>query len=168
MVKDTLAFGRFMLEKTGLDFVKCIHDYNELVIEKVVEYLDSELNGLQGRKIAVLGVSYSPGSPVVNDSPAMKLCEKLLSKNAIVYIHDVNREAVEEAKAVLGRVIALETLERLKEVNAVIVTLGYDEYRLIPPDLYDNVLVIDMTGVVIYEKASRFYTSSTRKTRSLS
>ncbi|MFZ8810967.1 MAG: hypothetical protein ACO2PN_23020 [Pyrobaculum sp.] len=59
-------------------------------------------------------------------------------------------------------------MERLKEVDAVIVTLGYDEYRLIPPDLYDNVLVIDMTGVVIYEKARRFYTSSTRKTRSLS
>jgi UDPglucose 6-dehydrogenase len=168
LVKDTLAFGRFMLEKTGLDFVKRIHDYNELVIEKVVEYLDSVLNGLQGRKIAVLGVSYTPNSPVVNDSPAMKLCEKLLSKNAIVYIHDVNREAVEKAKSVLSRVIALETMERLKEVDAVIVTLGYDEYRLIPPDLYDNVLVIDMTGVVIYEKARRFYTSSTRKTRSLS
>ena len=30
------------------------------MIEKVVEYLDSELNGLQGRKIAVLGVSYTP------------------------------------------------------------------------------------------------------------
>ena len=92
----------------------------------------------------------------------MKLCEKLLSKNAIVYIHDVNREAVEKAKAVLSRVIALETMERLKEVDAVIVTLGYDEYRLIPLDLYDNLLVIDMTGVIIYEKARRFYTSSTR------
>jgi UDPglucose 6-dehydrogenase len=162
LVKDVLAFGRFMLEKTGLDFVKHIHDYNELVIEKVIEYLDSELNGLQGRKIAVLGVSYKLNSPDVKDSPAMKLCEKLLSKNAIVYIHDANRKAVEKAKAILSRVEALETMERLKEVDAVIVTLDYDEYRLIPPDVYDNALVIDMTGVITYEKARRFYTSNTR------
>jgi UDP-N-acetyl-D-mannosaminuronate dehydrogenase len=79
----------------------------------------------------------------------------------------VNREAVEKAKAVLSKVIALETVERLKEVDAVIVTLGYDEYRQIPPDVYDYALVIDMTGVVTYEKARRFYTSSTRKTRNL-
>jgi UDPglucose 6-dehydrogenase len=162
LVKDTLTFGRFMLEKTGLDFVKCVHDYNELVIEKVVEYLDSELNGLQGRKMAVLGVSFKPGSPDVKDSPAIKLCEKLLSKNAIVYIHDVNKEAVEKAKAILSRVKALETMEKLKEVDAVIVTLGYDEYRLIPPEVYDNAIVIDMTGVITYEKARRFYTSNTR------
>jgi UDPglucose 6-dehydrogenase len=163
LVKDALAFGRFMLEKTDLDFVKRIHDYNELVIEKVVEYLDGELNGLQGRKIAVLGVSYKVGSLDVKDSPAIKLCEKLLSRDAIVYIHDANREAVEKAKSILSRAKALETMEKLKEVDAVIITLGYDEYRLIPPDVYDsnNVLVIDMTGVVTYEKAHRFYTSNT-------
>jgi UDPglucose 6-dehydrogenase len=162
LVKDILAFGRFMLEKTGLDFVKHIHDYNELVIERVIEYLDSELSGLQGRKIAVLGVSYKPGSPDIKDSPSIKLCEKLLSKNAMVYIHDVNKKAVEKAKAILSVVKALETMEKLKEVDAVIVTLGYDEYRLIPPDVYDNALVIDMTGVVKYEKACRFYTSNIR------
>jgi UDPglucose 6-dehydrogenase len=162
LVKDTLAFGRFMLEKTGLDFVKCIHDYNELVIEKVVEYLDGELNGLLGRKIAVLGVSYKPGSLDVKDSPAIKLCEKLLSRDAIVYIHDVNREAVEKAKSTLSRAEALETMEKLKEVDAVIITLDYDEYRLIPPDVYDDAIVIDMTGVITYKKARRFYTSNTR------
>ena len=53
-------------------------------------------------------------------------------------------------------------MERLKEVDAVIVTLDYDEYRLIPPDVYDNALVIDMTGVITYEKARRFYASNTR------
>ncbi|NAZ12204.1 MAG: nucleotide sugar dehydrogenase [Desulfurococcales archaeon] len=164
LIKDILAFGRFMLEKTGLDFVKRIHDYNELVIEKVTEHLDSELSGLQGRKIVVLGVSYKPGSPDIKDSPSIKLCEKLLSKNAIVYIHDVNREAVEKAKAILSGVIALETTEKLKEVDAVIVTLGYNEYKLIPPDVYDNALVIDMTGEITYEKAHRFYTSNKLKT----
>ncbi|MCC6010527.1 MAG: hypothetical protein LM588_06015, partial [Fervidicoccaceae archaeon] len=164
LVKDILAFGRFMLEKTGLDFVKHIHDYNELVIEKVIEYLDSELSGLQGRKIVVLGVSYKPGSPDIKDSPSIKLSEKLLSKNAIVYIHDVNREAVEKAKAILSGVIVLETTEKLKEVDAVIVTLGYNEYRLILPDVYDNALVIDMTGEITYEKAHRFYTSNKLKT----
>jgi len=162
LVKDTLAFGRFMLEKTSLDFIKRIHDYNELVIERVVEYLNSKLNGLQGRKIAVLGVSYTLNSSDVRDSPAMKLSEKLLSENAVVYIHDVNKKAVEKAKAILGGVKVLESIEKLKEVDAVIVTLGYSEYRLILPDVYDKTLVIDMTSMITHEKSHRFYTSNTR------
>ena len=162
LVKDTLAFGRFMLEKTSLDVIKRIHDYNELVIERVVEYLNSKLNGLQGRKIAVLGVSYTLNSSDVRDSPAMKLSEKLLSENAVVYIHDVNKKAVEKAKAILGGVKVLESIEKLKEVDAVIVTLGYSEYRLIPPDVYDKTLVIDMTSMITHEKSHRFYTSNTR------
>ena len=162
LVKDTFAFGRFVLEKTGLDFIKQIHNYNELVIEKVIEYLNSKLNGLQGRKIAVLGISYTLNSSDVRDSPAMKLSEKLLSKNAIVYIHDVNRRAVEKAKAILGGVKVLESMEKLKEVDAVIVTLGYSQYRLIPPDVYDKALVIDMTGMITHEKIHRFYTSNPR------
>jgi UDPglucose 6-dehydrogenase len=162
LVKDALTFGRFMLEKIGLDFVKRIHDYNELVIDKIVEYLENELGGLRERKIAVAGVSYKPNLSDVKDSPAIKLCEKLLSKNAIVYIHDVNREAVEKAKALLNRVKVLETMEKLKEVDAVLVTLGYNEYKLIPPDVYDNIVVIDITGVITHEKARRFYTRNTR------
>ena len=53
-------------------------------------------------------------------------------------------------------------MEKLKEVDAVIITLGYDEYRLIPPDVYNDAIVIDMTGVITYKKARRFYTSNTR------
>jgi len=69
---------------------------------------------------------------------------------------------LKKAKAILSRVKVLETMEKLKEVDAIIVTLDYDEYRLIPLDVYDNVLVIDMIGVITHEKARRFYASNTR------
>jgi len=159
LVKDILAFGRFMLEKTGLDFVKRIHEYNELIIDKIIEYLDKELNGLQGRRVAVLGISYKPGSPEVKDSPAIRLCKELLSRGAIVYVHDVNEEAVENAKTLLSRVEVVKTVEELREVDAVIVTLDYEEYKQLPSTVYDKALVIDMTGTVSHEKTRRFYKS---------
>ena len=53
-------------------------------------------------------------------------------------------------------------MEKLKEVDAVLVTLGYNEYKLIPPDVYDNIVVIDITGVITHEKARRFYARNTR------
>ena len=162
-MKDALAFGKFMLEKTGLDFVKRVHEYNELVVDKIIEYLDRELGGLQGRRVAVLGVSYKPGSPEVKDSPAIRLCKELLSRGATVYIHDVNEEAVENAKSVLSRVEAVETVEKLREVDAVIVALGYEEYKQLPSTVYDKALIIDMTGTVSREKARRFYASNTRQ-----
>jgi len=159
LVKDTLAFGRFMLEKTGLDFVKRIHEYNELIIDKIIKYLDKELGGLQGRRVAVLGVSYKPSSPEVKDSPAIRLCKGLLSRGAIVYVHDVDEEALKNAKIILSEVEVLETMEKLREVDAIVVTLGYEEYKQLPLTIYDKALVIDMTGTILHEKIRRFYTS---------
>jgi len=163
LAKDVLAFGRFMLEKANLDFVKRIHEYNELITGKIIEYLDKELGGLQGKRVAVLGVSYKPSSPEVKDSPAIRLCKELLSRGATVYVHDVNEKAVENAKTVLGKVEAVETVEKLREADVVIVTLGYEEYKQLPSTIYDRALVIDMTGTISHRKTHRFYVSNTRR-----
>ena len=62
-------------------------------------------------------------------------------------------------------------MEKLREVDAVIITLGYEEYKQLPLTIYDKALVIDITGTILHGKIRRFYTSNTelrRKTESRS
>ena len=115
LVKDSLVFGKFMVEKTGLDFVKRMHEYNELIVDKIIEYLDKKLSGLRGRRVAVLGVSYKPSLPEVKDSPAIRLCKELLSRGATVYVHDVNEEAVKTPRS--AKVVGVNPVMVLAELE---------------------------------------------------
>lgn len=161
LVKDVSAFARFVLEKTGLDSVKRIHEYNELVVDKIVEDLEKRLRGLSDRRVAVLGVAYKPGSSEVRDSSAIVLSKKLLSRGAVVYIHDVNEKALRNAQNMLREVRTIEALEQLRSVDAVVVLAYYREYEDLLASVSDtSVLVLDVTGKIARSDAYKFYASS--------
>ena len=162
LVKDVLAFSRFVLEKTGIDFIKQIHELNERVLDEVVNHLEKVLGNLQGKNIAILGIAYTIGSSNVKDSQALALAKKLLVKGAKVYIHDLNQKALENAKKELQNISVVEDYKQLNTMDLIIITLGYKEYEQVIQHINSNVLVIDLTGTIKNEKVQRFYTS-TRK-----
>jgi UDPglucose 6-dehydrogenase len=43
---------------------------------------------LSGRRVAVLGVAFKPGSDDVRDSPSLDVCDRLSSEGAVVSVHD--------------------------------------------------------------------------------
>jgi UDPglucose 6-dehydrogenase len=162
LVKDVLALSRFVLEKTGIDFIKQIHELNERVLDEVVNHLEKVSGNLQGKNIAILGIAYTIGSSNVKDSQALALAKKLLVKGAKVYIHDLNQKAVENAKKELQNISVVEDYKQLNTMDLVIITLGYKEYEQVIQHINSNILIIDLTGTIKNEKVQRFYTS-TRK-----
>jgi len=162
LVKDVLALSRFVLEKTGIDFIKQIHQLNKRVLDEVVNHLEKVLGNLQGKNIAILGIAYTIGSSNVKDSQALALAKKLLVKGAKVYIHDVNQKAVENVKKELQNISVVEDYKQLNTMDLIIITLGYKEYEQVIQHVNSNVLIIDLTGTIKNEKVQRFYTS-TRK-----
>ena len=162
LVKDVLALSRFVLEKTGIDFIKQIHQLNKRVLDEVVNHLEKVLGNLQGKNIAILGIAYTIGSSNVKDSQALALAKKLLVKGAKVYIHDVNQKALENAKKELQNISIVEDYKQLNTMDLIIITLGYKEYEQVIQHVNSNVLIIDLTGTIKNEKVQRFYTS-TRK-----
>ena len=159
LVKDVLAFSRFVLEKTGLDFIKQIHQLNEKVLDEVVVYLEKILGSLQGKDIAILGTAYTIGSPDVKNSQALVLAKRLLERGARVHVHDVNRKAVENAVKELQNINIIENYEQLNDMDLVIIALGYKEYEETVRHINGDVLVVDLTGTIENERIQRFYAS---------
>jgi UDPglucose 6-dehydrogenase len=162
LVKDILAFSRFVLEKTGIDFIKQVHQLNEIVLNKVVNHLERVLGSLQGKTIAILGIAYTTGSSDVRNSQALTLVRKLLEKGAKIYVHDINQRAIENARKELRHVGIIEDYEQLNNMDLIVITLGYKEYEEITQHISNNLLIIDLTGTIKSVKAQRFY-ASTRK-----
>jgi UDPglucose 6-dehydrogenase len=156
-VKDVLAFSRFVCEKTGIDFIKEIHELNEKTLDEIVNHFEKVFGKLQGKNIAILGIAYAVGSSDVRDSQALALVSRLLEKGARIYIHDVNHKAVENARKELQNISIIEDYKQLNNMDLIVITLGYKEYEQIIQHINNDVLIVDLIGATKNEKAHKFY-----------
>lgn len=125
--RDSRAFVAFANEY-GVDatLARATDEINELQIknlaEKVLEYLP------QDKKVAILGLAYKPNTPVIEESPAIKLIEELLRRGIEVAAYDPL--AVEHTKAVFGDKISYlsSAKEAFSAASCVVVTTRDKEF----------------------------------------
>jgi UDPglucose 6-dehydrogenase len=87
---------------------------------------------LAGQRVAVLGVSFKPGSDDVRDSPSLAVCDQLTREGAIVRVHD----PVATGNAALARpnLHYAETVTEAARGAAVVLHLTeWADYRAIDP-----------------------------------
>ena len=86
-----------------------------------------------GTRIALLGLSYKPHTPVVEESHSVKLAGALADKGYIVTVHDPL--AQEAALNVLGeRALGASSLESaVRDADVLIVATGWPQYKDIAP-----------------------------------
>lgn len=138
----------------AVEFLKDVDAINLRRRERVVEIARHELQGLEGKHVLVLGVSFKPDSDDLRDSPALDVAVQLAKSGAQVRIHDP------KALAALGA--RLPELERVTGIDAglegadlVILGTEWQEYRSIDPTeaalLVSNKLIIDGRNVLDVE-----------------
>jgi UDPglucose 6-dehydrogenase len=100
---------------------------------RVTELARDAVGGsLAGRRVAVLGLSFKPGSDDVRDSPSLDVCGQLLGEGALVSAHDPvamrnaasSRPGVRYADSVSGAA---------QGADAVLHLTDWPEYRVIDP-----------------------------------
>jgi UDPglucose 6-dehydrogenase len=86
-----------------------------------------------GTRIALLGLSYKPQTPVVEESHSVKLAAKLADAGYIVTVHDPL--AQDAALAVLGeKVVGASSIESaVRDCDLLIVGTGWPDYKTIDP-----------------------------------
>ncbi len=109
--------GCFPKDVSGLIAVANEHGVPQPIMEQavavnagMVDYVIKKAKNLvgddlKGKKVAVLGLSFKPGTSDVRKSPAIKLCNKLVEKGAVVRAFDP--QAMEEARADLDEQVTL-------------------------------------------------------------
>ena len=93
--------------------------------------LQRELHMLKGRRIALLGLTFKPGTDDLRDAPALDLARRLLAAGAVVSAFDpVVKVLPEEFSAVRLTRDAYDAADR---ADAVVVTTEWPEFCLIDP-----------------------------------
>lgn len=128
-----------------LQAVETVNEYQKaLLFEKFNKYYNGSL---EGRSVALWGLSFKPKTDDMRDAPALVLIEKLLVAGVRVKAYDP--VAMEEAKRRLGDRIeyAKDIYDSALDVDAIILVTEWNEFRLPSwsalKKLVKNAVVID-------------------------
>jgi UDPglucose 6-dehydrogenase len=86
------------------------------------------------KRIALLGLSYKPNTPVVEESHSIKLAERLADAGYVVTVHDPS--AAEAARLALGNKAVFEAslAAAVRDCEFLIVATGWADYKDIDPE----------------------------------
>ncbi|MFF4093246.1 UDP-glucose dehydrogenase family protein [Streptomyces sp. NPDC001834] len=87
--KDSRAL-RAMASNSGYPFqlLNAVIEVNELQPRRAIQRLKSELGGLRGRRVALLGLTFKPGTDDMREAPSTVIASRLLAEGAEVTCWD--------------------------------------------------------------------------------
>ncbi|GIW72505.1 MAG: UDP-glucose 6-dehydrogenase [Planctomycetota bacterium] len=132
--KDVKALAQVM-EQHGLtsNLLRAVDYINERQKRAVVQKLKRVLPQLDGRTIAVWGLSFKPRTDDMREAPSLRVIEDLLREYARVRAYDP--EARQNARQLFGDAIEVvdDAYEAVAGADALVLLTEWDEFR--QPDL---------------------------------
>jgi UDPglucose 6-dehydrogenase len=128
LARDVVTLTKLAQAKgETISLIPAIKQSNDLHRGWAFARLQSHLGNLRGKKIAVLGLTYTTNTNTLRRSAAVELCQKLLKADASVRAFDpAVKELPEELKAIsLGDSI----LGALKDADAAVVCTEWPQFR---------------------------------------
>jgi UDPglucose 6-dehydrogenase len=125
--KDLLAFER-LAGRLGYDFplLREVARINEEALQAAFRKVEQALWNLEGKRVALLGLAFKPGTDDVRYSPALGLADRLLAAGAVVVGYDP--EAGANAKAEIpGIEVVDDPYAALSGADAAVVCTEWDE-----------------------------------------
>ncbi len=123
--KDSLALKQ-LAANSGYSFqlLNAVIEVNELQKRRVVGKLEGHLGSLRGKKVAILGLAFKPGTDDMREAPSLVLAARLLAEGAEVSAWD----PIADGHAQLdGVVIADSALEALDASDAAVIVTEWPE-----------------------------------------
>lgn len=129
--RDNIAFARFA-ESVGAqaELAMTTHRVNLRQPERIIRIIE-EIGIPRGAKISVLGLSYKPKTPVVEESQAIYLIKRLQEMNYEVHAYDPI--AIDAAKAVLYDSVTYEKSldDSVRNCDVLVIATPWSEFKTI-------------------------------------
>jgi UDPglucose 6-dehydrogenase len=121
-------------EGADLRVVSAASDVNESRIPRMLEKLDSEIQDVSGKKIAVLGLSFKPNTDDLRHAPALRLVDILLERGAVVSAYDPI--AMDNAKELYSGRIEFhdDAWSAMDGADALVIMTEWNEFRQLDLD----------------------------------
>lgn len=144
--RDTAAF-KALAKKYGHqeELISAVEKINKYQDEHLAALVLSNIAATGNKKASILGLSFKPDTPVIVESPAIKLIQKLLERDVEVTVYDPL--AMENTKAVFGNSIqyANSAKDCISRSPLCIITTQWTEFKVIDDSYIENkpYIVID-------------------------
>lgn len=158
-VRALVSHGRASGEPMRL--LSAVMDVNDSQPERVIALLRRHFRPLSGVEVAVLGLSFKPGTDDIRESPAVPVLRRLADEGAVVRAYDPLATAAMAARLPgLGLRFAESLDTAIDGAQAVVVLTAWDEFRRLPalaraadrpPVLVDGRRLIDRSSYGTYE-----------------
>ncbi|GGA19810.1 UDP-glucose dehydrogenase family protein [Neptunicoccus cionae] len=158
--KDTKALARIGQEYASpMEIVESVIDINEAtkrrMIDKIMELCGDTVNG---KKIAVLGVTFKPNTDDMRDSPSLTIVPALVGAGATVHV--VDPQGYKEGKDLLPGVTWEEdAYAAMTDAEAVILMTEWNEFRALDLDRLVSIMktpkMADLRNVYDPEEAAK-------------
>ncbi len=128
LARDVVALTRVAAEHSEtLRLIPGIKESNDQHKLWALERLKAELGGLDGKPIAVLGLTYKPGTDTLRRSLAVELCHVLLKEGADVRAYD---PAIRSQPSEIGKAVWHGDMgEAIAGADAAVICTGWPEIR---------------------------------------
>ncbi|MBI4667937.1 MAG: UDP-glucose/GDP-mannose dehydrogenase family protein [Elusimicrobia bacterium] len=128
--KDIEAFYHIS-KKNGYDFkfLEAVKEINESQKDHVIAKLEEELWNLEGKTIAILGLSFKPGTDDLRFAPSLDIIAKLINKGVTIRAYDP--VSMQKAKKLLdGKKIlfAGDPYACVRRVQAAVLLTEWEEF----------------------------------------
>jgi nucleotide sugar dehydrogenase len=153
--KDVAAMIAMGTEySTPTPLLEAARAVNDARAERLVHVLQRELKAMQGRRIALLGLTFKPCTDDVRASPAVALAFRLLEGGSVVSAYDPVVKALDGAEDVRISADAYDAAER---ADAVVVATEWPEFAALDlPALAQRMrgdLILDARNALPSERA---------------
>lgn len=155
--KDTKALVA-MADKHGtkMDLVKAVISTNEEQKKLSVKKLETELNGLEGKNIGILGISFKPETDDLRESPSLTIIKGLVEKGASIRVYDP--QSMKEAKAIFTEIedrilFCKHAYDTAEGVDALMIITEWHEFKNM-----DLVLLKKIMNNHVFYDARNIYT----------
>ena len=150
--KDTLALVRTAQEAgSPLRIVEAVVSVNDERKKAMAGRVTEAVGGsIQGKTIAILGVTFKPNTDDMRDSPSLDIIPALQSSGATVRAFDP--EGMEEAKKLLENVQWCDdAYDAMADADAVVIITEWNQFRALQLDRLKDVMkqpvVVDLRNI---------------------
>jgi UDPglucose 6-dehydrogenase len=151
--KDTLALARTADQHGApVTIVDAVVAYNaarkQAMATRVIAALDG---GVQGKRVAVLGLAFKPETDDMRDSPALDIIVGLIDAGATIRAYDP--KAMHEAKPMLPDSVTFCTSASacLDNADAAVLVTEWNEFRALTPASFETAMagkvIVDLRNV---------------------
>lgn len=157
-VKALIEYGE--RKHSSMQLLRSVIDINHDQPNRLLGLIDRHFDDLAGRKVAVLGIAFKPGTDDVRESPALTLINALRRRSARVSAFDPI--AIETGKAELGTEgieYAANIAECIDGADVVVLVTRWPEFAEVPAMLRAsgaNPLVVDGRRMIAKDSVPQY------------